>query len=208
MPSPSQFSFQFGDGELSKLRSNGTPVILLLFSGGPFDVAWFVGTVVVDAVKRTFRRTFSDYVFYVRNKIVDVVPTFANRNPAPTVIFISWIFWVVASIKHIAPNIVKIVFIFIAAVAVSVVWIVELSLATAGISVVATKVSRNSNTCLATIALTQPTNTVVFVHADRSDRNQSTKTLICDIDGLAHWTAPTGSREVARLALIAPPRCA
>ena len=67
-----------------------------------------------------------------------------------------------------------------------------------GTNVAADEMASVSKTCLAAIAVAKPPYTAMPVPLAVSNRDQSTESLVCDINEDAHWAAPTGSREVAR----------
>jgi hypothetical protein len=65
-------------------------------------------------------------------------------------------------------------------------------------SIATLKVPNTRNMGFATIALAQPHHTLAVVEAKWPDGTQSTVAPTCDIETLAHRTAPVGLREVAR----------
>jgi hypothetical protein len=170
----------------------------LLFSVSPSHVARFVISVVVNAINGESRvGSFA----HISEKISKVIPAFADLNAARTVVSVCLAAWVVASLPHATPDVVKnraFIFIF-AGVAVLVSGAFVFFTATRSDDIMS-KAGCWQFARLATVALAQPyvTSGVIFV-AGPAKRDQSSETLIGDIFWEAHGTAPIGSREVAGL---------
>lgn len=83
------------------LSSVGASISGLLLRCGPAAVAWFVVAVVIDAVERVGRRRTQPHV---GDKFRESVPTFANRDSAPSIDGIVSDLRVHAPAAHVLPR--------------------------------------------------------------------------------------------------------
>jgi hypothetical protein len=72
----------------------------------PTNVSWSIWTVVVDAVQSHSRWALPEMGEDVVNKNDKVYPTGVDIDSTPTVVFIVFAIWVVASFDNVAPNVV------------------------------------------------------------------------------------------------------
>lgn len=76
-------------------------VSLLLFPGGPAAILWRIITVIVDTIKGGSFWAFSHIFHEIMKRIF---PPVADFYSAPTVVFKSFCFWIVAPAKHGLPK--------------------------------------------------------------------------------------------------------
>ena len=77
-------------------------ILVLFFSCGPFAIAGFIVSVVVDAFNGQSGRLFA----HVREKIQKrVSPSFADANPSSAVVFIAAKCFGRATTKHVSPTV-------------------------------------------------------------------------------------------------------
>lgn len=78
-------------------------IALLLALCRPFAIAWFVISVIVDALNGVLRWALS----HIGNKAFKGQPSIANGNPASAVILPRYVRWIVAPAENSSPNIVE-----------------------------------------------------------------------------------------------------
>lgn len=129
-------------------------------------------------------RTFSD----VSKEDSEIVPSWIDFDSTRTVIFVDGFFRITAPLMHVDPSVIE--WVNLSNFSVSVLEVCISASARCGSA--ASKFAADSNELAATVALTEPAHLIAMVRADRSNRDQEIKTLICDIDGFGHDGLPTG----------------
>jgi hypothetical protein len=80
----------------------GTTIARLFRSGSPAAIRWLVVSVIIFAFEGEFALRF---VAHVRNKVLETFkPSFANNYSASSIVFVGFIFLVVASVAHMLPS--------------------------------------------------------------------------------------------------------
>lgn len=181
--STQQFAFKFSGAEF--LDSTNASVVDLRFVVSPTHIFWKVSKLIIDAVQRKSKRTFT----YISDKIYKVLPTFTYCNATTAIVFISFIIGVIATISHAAPNSIKRMTVFsCAGVTMAIAW----NLASTGTFSIWFKMLNSDNVSISAIALTEPSPMFVAFWADSIDSfdcDQSSKALICDIASCSSTTA-------------------
>lgn len=151
-------------------------VALLLFTCGPLAVVRAIAAAVVDALNRV--AVWS--VTHVGNKQREVSPSLTDRYSSSAVTMVFGAMWVMASVKESCPNIKE-----------------SVAGPTMRDEVVAPAASATSNvaaqqvaTChvrlIATVAATQPNDLAIASTLSRSNGNQISKCLPCNVDCARH----------------------
>lgn len=130
----------------------------------------------------------------IGKEVSKVVPSWVDFDAAPAVIFIAFIIWIAAAFVHATPNSVVRITSSLRSIAVGKTSTFFCDAATR-FYMAAFKIGYTHSVKIIAIALAKPAYTTPSIFADRSKRDQSTKTLASDINSFGHRAAPIGSRS-------------
>ena len=137
----------------------------------------------------------------ISEKIGEVTPTCAYFYTARTIVFVSIATGIIAALAHATPDAIQ----NAVGSAVTILTKTGIFVATARSYSAVSETSGWQGRRLSAITSAQPQIASVVIFAPCPfDRNESTKTLTCNILWLGHWTAPIGLRQVARSVLRTP----
>lgn len=186
------------------LAGFGSPVLSLLVPRGPDAVLRTVGSAVVH----TFNRILGWTLSHISNKIFNLMPPTANSNSSSPVIFIIERIGVVTSIEYAAPDHIERMNILASRQTMR---RTRTCISSAAARTNCARSNSLAANCMqiSAVASTQPKYLLAGRSAVLSNCNQTTKTLTCDIYRIGHGSLLNKLLcQVARLALVAPPRCA
>lgn len=145
-------------GSANLNEDGASPVSGLFFAGRPSAIVWSVVSIIVYALNAHALRPFA----HIRNKRLEVTPSFADANASPAIVFELFVPWVIASLSNIKPSIVKRVTAIRAAVSRLCLFCGDISVTSAGTSAALAKAGCSRRGFVAAVADALPVEIAAF----------------------------------------------